>query len=68
MYQVLLYQVYKEDQDQISGATYISDVVFCHPGDPSPLEIAKRGGHNEVVKLLEAAGLMLKHIFGQSPI
>ena len=32
MYQVPLYQVYKEDQDQISGATYISDVVFykCH--------------------------------------
>ena len=22
------YQVYQEDQDQISGATYISDVVF----------------------------------------
>ena len=26
MYQV--YQVYQEDKDQISGATYISDVVF----------------------------------------
>ena len=23
-----MYQVYQEDQDQISGATYISDVVF----------------------------------------
>ena len=23
-----VYQVYQEDQDQISGATYISDVVF----------------------------------------
>ena len=23
-----MYQVYKEDQDQISGATYISDAVF----------------------------------------
>ena len=28
VYQVPLYQVYKEDQDQISDATYISDVVF----------------------------------------
>ena len=25
---VQVYQVYEEDQDQISGATYISDVVF----------------------------------------
>ena len=28
MYQVPVYQVYQEDKDQISGATYISDVVF----------------------------------------
>ena len=28
VYQVPVYQVYQEDQDQISGATYISDVVF----------------------------------------
>ena len=28
MYQVPVYQVYQEYQDQISGATYISDVVF----------------------------------------
>ena len=27
-YQVPVYQVHQEDQDQISGATYISDVVF----------------------------------------
>ena len=26
--QIPVYQVYQEDQDQISGATYISDVVF----------------------------------------
>ena len=28
VYQVPVYQVYQEDQNQISGATYISDVVF----------------------------------------
>ena len=28
VYQVPVYEVYHEDQDQISGATYISDVVF----------------------------------------
>ena len=28
LYQVPVYQVYLEDQDQISGATYISDVIF----------------------------------------
>ena len=28
MYQVPVYQLYQEDQDQISGATYISDVVL----------------------------------------
>ncbi len=28
VYQVPVYQVYQEDQDQISSATYISDVVF----------------------------------------
>ena len=42
--------------------------IIFHPGNPSPLEIAKSNGHNEVVKLLEAAGLKLNHIFGQSPI
>ena len=35
MYQVPLYQVYKEDQDQISGATYISDVVFFKQAVPN---------------------------------
>ena len=29
VYQIPLYQVYKEDKDQISGATYISDVVLA---------------------------------------
>ena len=29
-HQVPVYQVYQEDQDQISGATYISDVVFIN--------------------------------------
>ena len=33
MYQVPVYQVYQEDQDQISGATYISDVVFFANND-----------------------------------
>merc|ERR1712080_198621 len=28
MYQVPVHQMYQLDQDQISGATYISDVVF----------------------------------------
>ena len=28
MFQVPVYQVYQEDQDQISDATYICDVVF----------------------------------------
>ena len=28
VYQVPVYQVYQEDRDQISDATYISDVVF----------------------------------------
>ena len=30
VYQVYQDQVYQKDQDQISGATYISDVVFCY--------------------------------------
>ena len=30
VYQVPVYQVYQEDQDQISSATYISDIVFIH--------------------------------------
>ena len=30
---VSVYQVYQEDQDQIRGATYISDVVFYFPED-----------------------------------
>ena len=28
-----MYQLYQKDQDQISGATYISDVVFCIAND-----------------------------------
>ena len=35
MYQVPVYQVYQEDQDQISDATYISDVVFLVEAYPS---------------------------------
>ena len=34
----------------------------------NPLEAARGRGHKEVVRLLEAAGFTLKHIFGQSPI
>ena len=30
------YQEYQEDQDQISGATYISDVVFSLNNSPKP--------------------------------
>ena len=38
MYQVPVHQMYIQDQDQISGATYISDVVFyivIHPEEYS---------------------------------
>ena len=31
---VPVYQVYQEDQDEISGATYISDVVFLFRNAP----------------------------------
>ena len=34
MYQVPVYQMYQEDQ--ISGATYISDVVFIFPQSETP--------------------------------
>ena len=36
VYQVPVYLVYQKDQDQISGATYISDVVFSEPIETFP--------------------------------
>ena len=42
VYQVYqVYQMYQKDQDQISVATYISDVVFFNWNSPTKLRLIK---------------------------
>ena len=60
-----------DDTYLISSQTYVDTILKMQcrfATGRSPLEAARRNGHEEVVRLLEAAGFTLKHIFGQSPI